>query len=252
MTAQSPKPEITFDSVDPLKFPENIPCRGGRRGDQFKEVRFICGPVIRRFDWHVAAVRPRRLRLFQFDRTGKFVREIGRTLRFMVAQQVRIDPWDNIWIVDRCEACHQVRSNGQVLMSAARKSRAVSLRRRRVVRRGWRRGAAVCLEPVLSGSVSRPPTWRDAAAHLRGRRVGANARGQVRQVASSSSRLAGDGVGQFNVVHRVRLMRRATSTSPTAETRGFRCSTGDGTFKTQIVGVTGPGRLHHARTAPDS
>jgi len=25
MIAQSPAPEITFDSVDPLKFPENIP-----------------------------------------------------------------------------------------------------------------------------------------------------------------------------------------------------------------------------------
>src|SRR6202158_5099893 len=37
-------------------------------------------------------------RLFQFDRTGKYVREIGKdSYAFMVAQQVRIDPHDNIW-----------------------------------------------------------------------------------------------------------------------------------------------------------
>ncbi len=40
-------------------------------------------------------------RLFQFDRTGKFVREIGQGLYAInFAQQVRVDPQDNIWIVD--------------------------------------------------------------------------------------------------------------------------------------------------------
>jgi DNA-binding beta-propeller fold protein YncE len=41
-------------------------------------------------------------RLFQFDRGGKFVREIGKdSYAFVFAQQVRIDPQDNIWIVDQ-------------------------------------------------------------------------------------------------------------------------------------------------------
>ena len=41
-------------------------------------------------------------RLFQFDRNGKFVREIGKdSYAFVFAQQVRIDPQDNIWIVDQ-------------------------------------------------------------------------------------------------------------------------------------------------------
>src|SRR5580700_4185970 len=40
-------------------------------------------------------------RLFQFDPTGKFVREIGKdTYGFMYAAQVRVDPNDNIWVVD--------------------------------------------------------------------------------------------------------------------------------------------------------
>src|ERR1700683_4712615 len=37
-------------------------------------------------------------RLFQFDRTGKFVREIGKdSYGFLVARQVREDPQDNAW-----------------------------------------------------------------------------------------------------------------------------------------------------------
>jgi DNA-binding beta-propeller fold protein YncE len=41
-------------------------------------------------------------RLFQFDKNGKFVREIGKnSYGFMFAAQVRIDPSDNIWVVDQ-------------------------------------------------------------------------------------------------------------------------------------------------------
>src|SRR5206468_3717960 len=40
-------------------------------------------------------------RLFQFDQTGKFVKEIGQGVYAVnFAQQVRVDPHDNIWIVD--------------------------------------------------------------------------------------------------------------------------------------------------------
>jgi DNA-binding beta-propeller fold protein YncE len=40
-------------------------------------------------------------RLFQFDQNGKFVKEIGQGVYAInFAQQVRVDPQDNIWIVD--------------------------------------------------------------------------------------------------------------------------------------------------------
>jgi sugar lactone lactonase YvrE len=40
-------------------------------------------------------------RLFQFDQAGKFVKEIGQGVYGInFAQQVRVDPQDNIWIVD--------------------------------------------------------------------------------------------------------------------------------------------------------
>ncbi len=40
--------------------------------------------------------------LFQFDRNGRFVKEIGKDLYgFMFANQVRVDPQDNVWVVDQ-------------------------------------------------------------------------------------------------------------------------------------------------------
>jgi hypothetical protein len=40
-------------------------------------------------------------RLFQFDRSGKFTRELGQSVYgFLFAAQVRVDPQDNLWVVD--------------------------------------------------------------------------------------------------------------------------------------------------------
>ena len=40
-------------------------------------------------------------RLFQFDQNGKFVKEIGQGVYAInFAQQVRVDPQDNVWVVD--------------------------------------------------------------------------------------------------------------------------------------------------------
>ena len=40
-------------------------------------------------------------RLFQFDQNGKYVKEIGQGVYAMnFAQQVRVDPQDNVWVVD--------------------------------------------------------------------------------------------------------------------------------------------------------
>src|SRR5712691_3382625 len=66
-------------------------------------------------------------RLFQFDRTGKFVREIGKdSYAFMFAQQVRIDPQDNIWIVDQMtNTVLKFDPEGRVVMILGRKAEAI-------------------------------------------------------------------------------------------------------------------------------
>jgi len=44
-------------------------------------------------------------RLFQFDRNGHFTREIGAGVYgFLFAAQVRVDPQDNLWVVDEMSA----------------------------------------------------------------------------------------------------------------------------------------------------
>src|SRR6202171_5268407 len=98
--------EIAFDSAaDALKFPANIHpgeiagVAANSKGDVFVYTR-TGHPTI-----SIGTARPFAhggSRLFQFDKTGKFLREIGQdSYGFLVAQQVRIDPQDNIWIVDQ-------------------------------------------------------------------------------------------------------------------------------------------------------
>lgn len=69
-------------------------------------------------------------RLFQFDPAGKFVREIGQgTYGFDFAQQVRIDPQDNVWAVDAgSNVLTKFDSEGRLLMVIGRKPEAISVR----------------------------------------------------------------------------------------------------------------------------
>lgn len=66
-------------------------------------------------------------RLFEFDQTGKYVREIGHGLyAFVQAHAVRIDPQDNIWVVD--EGSNMVVKfdpEGRVVMTLGRKPEAI-------------------------------------------------------------------------------------------------------------------------------
>jgi hypothetical protein len=68
-------------------------------------------------------------RLFEFDPSGKFVREIGQGVYgFVFAETVRIDPQDNIWIVDRgSNLVLKFSPDGRIAMTMGRKPEAVSL-----------------------------------------------------------------------------------------------------------------------------
>ena len=69
-------------------------------------------------------------RLFQFDQTGKFVKEIGQGSYGMnFAQQARVDPQDNIWIVD--SGSNQVMKfdpDGRFLLVLGRKPENIGVR----------------------------------------------------------------------------------------------------------------------------
>ena len=69
-------------------------------------------------------------RLFQFDQSGKFVKEIGQGVYAVnFAQQVRVDPQDNVWIVDA--GSNQVvkfDAEGRFQLVLGRKPESISLR----------------------------------------------------------------------------------------------------------------------------
>ncbi len=62
-------------------------------------------------------------RLFEFDRTGKYVREIGVGIYgFNFAHAVRVDPQDNIWVVDEgSNTIMKFNPEGQLVMILGRK-----------------------------------------------------------------------------------------------------------------------------------
>ncbi|HUP04862.1 MAG TPA: peptidyl-alpha-hydroxyglycine alpha-amidating lyase family protein [Bryobacteraceae bacterium] len=83
-------PEIPFESVPNfLKLPPNV-----FLGEGIGVATNSKGHVF-------VYTRGQATQLFEFDQTGKFVREIGEGLYgFVFAHAVRVDPQDNIWAVD--------------------------------------------------------------------------------------------------------------------------------------------------------
>src|SRR6187401_1558878 len=131
LSAQFAVPEIQFDSApDLLKFPENIHLgeaagvATNSKGDVFVYTR-TGNPTIT--IGTSRAVSHGGARLFQFDRTGKFVREIGQGIYgFLQPQQVRVDPQDNVWVVDQMSTqVIKFDSNGRVQMILSRKPEAL-------------------------------------------------------------------------------------------------------------------------------
>jgi hypothetical protein len=133
LSAQLSISEIAFDAVatpDLLKFPDNVHMgeaagvATNSKGDIFLYTR-AGNPYLTLGTSR--AVSHGGSRLFQFDRTGKFLREIGQGAYGMLqAQQVRVDRQDNIWIVDQMSTqVIKFDPNGRVQMVLSRKPEAM-------------------------------------------------------------------------------------------------------------------------------
>jgi NHL repeat len=132
-TAQTPVPEIAFESApNPLALPDDIylgetaGVATNSKGDVFVYTR-TGHPTVSLGG--ARAFAHGGSRLFQFDRNGKFVREIGQGIYgFMYAQQVRVDPQDNIWIVDQMtNYVMKFDPEGGVAMLLGRKAEAITV-----------------------------------------------------------------------------------------------------------------------------
>ena len=130
LSAQLNFPEIPYDASTPLTLPENIHLgeaagvATNSKGEIFVYTR-TGTPVITTAG--ARNVSHGGSRLFQFDRAGKFVREIGQGVYgFLQAQQVRVDPQDNVWVVDQMSTqVIKFDPNGRIQMIFSRKPEAM-------------------------------------------------------------------------------------------------------------------------------
>ena len=201
-------------------------------------------------------------RLFEFDQTGKFVREIGAgRLRLLFAQVVRVDPQDNIWVVDEVSTGHQVRSRRAHPDALGRKPEAIAVRRAAggsgggapAAARGGRAAAAGGAPAggrpgagVPGDSFNRPTDvgLGRAGQHLRLRRLRQLARiakfdknGEVHQVVGPARHRAR--AVQLAARHRHRRAGQRLR-RPTRGNKRIQVFDNDGTFKTQFHDVGAP------------
>jgi hypothetical protein len=126
-------PEIAFDSAPaPLTLPDDVylgevgGVAANSKGDIFVYTR-TGHPTISLGGSRAFAHGGSKL--FQFDRAGKFVREIGKdSYGMMFAQQVRIDPQDNVWIVDQMTGyVNKLGPDGRPVLLLGRKPESVNV-----------------------------------------------------------------------------------------------------------------------------
>ena len=210
-------------------------------------------------------------RLFQFDRSGKFVREIGQGIYgFLQPQQVRVDPQDNVWVVDQMSMqVIKFDANGRVQMVLSRKPEAVTVPAPRLnplpagiptiqpePPAGGGRGGA----PARAGgpaplpgagpegeSFSRPT---DVAWDAQGNIYVADGYGNAR-VAKYSPQgkwlknwgSRGTGQGQFNIVHGIAIDAQGNVYVGDEGNKRVQVFDTEGTFKTQFTNVGAPTAL---------
>jgi DNA-binding beta-propeller fold protein YncE len=126
--AQLVVPELTYDAqIEPLKLPGNLNfgevagVATNSKGDVFVYTR-TGHPTL-----SLASARPFAhggSRMFRFDKTGKYVGEIGQGIyAFLFAEKVKVDPQDNIWVVDQMSnTVMEFDPEGRIVMLLGRKA----------------------------------------------------------------------------------------------------------------------------------
>jgi hypothetical protein len=123
-------PEINFNSIDFLKMPDHM-YMGEAAGVATNSKGHVY-VYTRTGDAYATTGTSRTFthggsRLFEFDQNGKYLGEIGKdSYGFLLAESVRVDPQDNIWIVDKSSSLVvKFAPDGRVLMPLGRKPEAI-------------------------------------------------------------------------------------------------------------------------------
>ena len=244
MAAQSAAPTMNFDSVNPLTLPDDIYFGeiGGvatnSRGDVFVYTR-TSHPTM-----SLASARPfvhGGSRLFQFDRTGKFAREIGQGVYgFLFAAQVRVDPQDNLWVVDEYSSMvMKFDAQGHVAFLLGRKPESIANPGGRGGEGGGRGGPPGAGAPQ---DVFNRPT--DVAWDAQGNIFVADGRGNARVAKFSKDGVfvkswgqRGTAAGQFASVDSIAVDAQGNVYAADAGNARIQVFDNSGTFKTEIKSV---------------
>lgn len=251
LAAQSSIPEIPYDSTpNLLKFPEHIYMGEGAgvatnsKGNIFVYTRTGSSNATMggsRVFTHGGA------RLFEFSPNGTYIREIGQGLYgFLFAHAVRIDPQDNIWVVD--EGSNMVikfSPEGRVLMTLGRKPEAVRVPAGEGEEGGGGRGGRGLPGAGVAGDNFNRPTdvaW-DAAGNIfisdgygNSRVAKFDKNGQF--IKSWGSK--GTGPGQFDLPHAIAVDAAGNVYVADRSNKRIQVFDNNGNFKTQYTNVGTP------------
>jgi len=252
--SQVSAPEIPFDSaVNLLKYPDSVSIgevagvATNSKGDVFVYTR-TGHPTI-----SIGTSRPFAhggSRLYQFDRTGKFVREIGHeSYGFLEAQQVRVDPQDNVWIVDQMSnMVIKFDQNARVQLLLGRKAESERVPAAPLNAPPSGRGGRGAAGAGAQSDLFQRPT--DVAWDVAGNIYVADGLGNARVakfdkngkfIKSWGSR--GTAAGQFNSIRGIAIDAKGNVYVADAGNKRIQVFDGDGTYKTEIGNVGSPSAL---------